>query len=100
MFSRQIEKFSVAAKATHKRYGMSKDAAIWLTRRNAAIVAIMAKDSNTIVMNASPGLCSPKNIGVHAALSANCTKNRVRGLRCAVNPPRFHTSHAAIAIVA
>ena len=49
-----------------------------------------------MMTRAAPISCAPKNMGVHAALSASWTKYR---FSTGPRPMRFHTIHAAVAIM-
>jgi hypothetical protein len=69
MLSRQIVKLSATAKVTHSRYGKSKPAAPGYIRQKKKDVASIAIHNRQISANAITGLCRPKNIHVHAALS-------------------------------
>jgi hypothetical protein len=98
-FSLHKVPFSIAAKLTHARYGTSSHAATRLTGLNATNDAAMANHSKKISANATPGRCSPKNSGVHAAFKTSCARNKPRGRRCAATPPRCQTNQAATAIM-
>ena len=87
------------AKLTQARYGASNHAAGRLTVRKAIKVAMMAHQSRMISTQATPSQCSPKNSGVYAAFSASCTRKIPSARRCAAQPPRCQTSHAATAIM-
>src|SRR5690554_5623672 len=49
---------------------------------------------------ATPPKCHPKNSQLQSALTASCTRNRVRAVRAARNPPTRQTNHAAIPMTA
>lgn len=69
--------FNALAKLTHARYGPNSWAARGCSRRVVTINPMMQNQTAAMTTTAGHNCRSPKNIGVHAALSTICATHQV-----------------------